>query len=1232
VASNSEVRLTLTAVDKTRAAFESAKQGLQGLHVDAKALVGVLGGLAVTGAAMSFAGTVASAIQAADQLNKLAQRTGLTTEALSELQFAAKLSDVSADSLSIAMKKLNLSISEGLAGDKEKVEMFKKLGISLRDAQGQTITADKALLKIADTFNTAKDGANKTAYAVGLMGKAGDEMIPLLNGGSRAIQEMMDKARRMGLTISTDFAKQAEEFNDNLAILRASGDKLAITMGGDVVSALGSVVAKMAEAAEKGGKLRGIMAGLDELGNKAFDWEGNALRKGIKNAQEDVDHLRAQLSAPIVDLFGQKGQLEAQLQAKLALLQQLNQEYFKFSDKAGGGRGFVNPAYVSPAKQDLGAIRKKAEASEYAKLNEEIERNIALAQAELDANEPLSAADRYRIEQLQKLIEAYQQGKISLKEYIDLEAKAADAADKKKEIEVRDAALKVLAKSREEEIKTREAAIEAAYKDVDALTAEIAKEREHLAVIGMTTAQLAELEAGKLDVAAASKEKLAAEEEENDGDLVLAATYRNQAKLLRDLAAAKRGVSAREADFEIEQRQLESQREMWGDILHISRDFTRDLLTDTSHAVQKLGGNIKSFLIDQMVKLVERQWVIPILAQVTGSPMGLAQAAAGGAGGLGNLLGAGGSLFGGGGSFSIPGIGSAISGGFSAGMTGTTAFASGWGGLGASGAAEMATAGLEIGGGGLLGGLGGAASAGLAAIPVAGWIALGAIALTSMLGDSHGPKQEGGFGPLVDNRGDSGAAQSLAGSIGATYTNIANALGLAQNTLKDVSVFFAKDPQGTAQTQLEVSSGNFARSSLYGGDIENVGRSDSEFTAAVSLASAQLVVAELQKAAAGPVGDYLRGIDLTTASLDTLNTALQTAQDVGTFAKVIDSFGGAFDGLKSLSVQDMEATISGFGGVQAAAGELQAFYDDFTPEAEKNDAIWRRLVSTFTEANVVLPSTRDAFRAAVDAAVAAGDSDVLQVLLGAEQAFNKLYPAIESTAQAADAAASSLDSWQRDYFASWAPAKSALTSTATLAQSAMVSVADAWRGIFSGIRSEVDAIRGGWAKESTPQNLAATRALFQQTLATATGGGRGAQAAAAQLPALAEAMLAIARAQATSRTGLLQLEAVTAQQLSDSLGPLGAQRRLDLRSLAGVAIRAQQLRFGGASSVPREADAVVRQELRANARPSWRASMRDDVRAVAVHTYGTKKNTQTVRDRGVFVRNDPNGTPLVTTT
>jgi hypothetical protein len=160
------------------------------------------------------------AIDHADALGKAAQKAGVTVEALSRLEYAAKLSDISLESLTGGLQKLSKGMADA-AGGKGPAAAFKALGIAVTDARGQLRGSDEVMREIADRFSRMEDGATKTALAMQMFGKTGAEMIPLLNEGADGLARMADESDRLGNTITTKTAKGAEKFNDTLTRISA---------------------------------------------------------------------------------------------------------------------------------------------------------------------------------------------------------------------------------------------------------------------------------------------------------------------------------------------------------------------------------------------------------------------------------------------------------------------------------------------------------------------------------------------------------------------------------------------------------------------------------------------------------------------------------------------------------------------------------------------------------------------------------------------------------------------------------------------------------------------------------------------------------------------------------------------------------------------------------------------------------------------------------------------------
>ena len=286
-------QLLITAVDQTRSAFDSIRGNLARLGDESSRVKGLLAGLGVSLSVAGFAAMIKSAIDAADRLNKLSQKIGISVEALSTLRFAAQLSDVSLESLQKGIKSLSQNITEANTGIGDGAQLFQALGISVKNADGSMKSTEDVLLQVANVFANLEDGAVKTTLAVKLFGKSGMDMIPFLNQGAAGITQLTAEAERLGLKLTTETARSAEAFNDNLTSLKASSSSLSIALARDFLPELTNITNAMREAANEAGILKALWVGLGGVGNLIFNGtEIKRARDEVARIQELVDSTR----------------------------------------------------------------------------------------------------------------------------------------------------------------------------------------------------------------------------------------------------------------------------------------------------------------------------------------------------------------------------------------------------------------------------------------------------------------------------------------------------------------------------------------------------------------------------------------------------------------------------------------------------------------------------------------------------------------------------------------------------------------------------------------------------------------------------------------------------------------------------------------------------------------------------------------------------------------------------
>ena len=213
--------------------------GLKGLAGAAGGLSGALGSLVPLATGAGLAAMAKNAIDAADNMNDLSQKTGVSVESLSKFQQAANASGTSIEGVGAAMLQFTKRFQGG-AGPA--ADALKAIGISATDASGKLKSTDQVMLEVADKFKNMEDGGKKAELAMALFGKAGADMIPMLNGGRKSIEDL-------AATMTGPFAKGADGLNDKLAELEGKLLILGVGIGTALMPLLNGVANAVLAAA-----------------------------------------------------------------------------------------------------------------------------------------------------------------------------------------------------------------------------------------------------------------------------------------------------------------------------------------------------------------------------------------------------------------------------------------------------------------------------------------------------------------------------------------------------------------------------------------------------------------------------------------------------------------------------------------------------------------------------------------------------------------------------------------------------------------------------------------------------------------------------------------------------------------------------------------------------------------------------------------------------------------------
>lgn len=249
----------------------------------------VAGFAVAAGAAKAGWDAFSAGVARGSAFNDLSQRLGVSVETLSKLELAAKTSGVSLDGLGAGIQQLSRNMVEAASGGKEAQAAFAALGISA--AELKSLNTEQVLGKIADSFAGANDGAAKTAIAMQLLGRAGAQMIPLLNEGSVGLQRFGELSERLGLTMTREMAAAFDSIGDSMDILGSAVEGVQSQFAIGMAPALEEVAQALVDLVADMGIANGTIR---SLGENVGGWLKDAF-ESLRGTIEETQGLFATL-------------------------------------------------------------------------------------------------------------------------------------------------------------------------------------------------------------------------------------------------------------------------------------------------------------------------------------------------------------------------------------------------------------------------------------------------------------------------------------------------------------------------------------------------------------------------------------------------------------------------------------------------------------------------------------------------------------------------------------------------------------------------------------------------------------------------------------------------------------------------------------------------------------------------------------------------------------------------
>ena len=271
------------------------QSGLSGIGSVAKGALGVAaaGFAAVTTAAVATTGAIMDGVSAAadygDNIDKMSQKMGLSTDAYQEWDFVMQHCGTSIEALKPSMKTLATAAEKGS-------DAFQQLGIS--EEQVATMSQEELFNATIAGLQNVTDETQRTALAAELLGRGATELGPLMNMTAEETEAMRQQVHDLGGVMSNDAVKAAAAYKDSLQNMQTAISGLKNKLAGDLLPSVTTVMDGLTllfSGGDTDEAMEMIGEGIDQLCEKLEELIPTVLEIGgqilMKLAEAIIDNL-----------------------------------------------------------------------------------------------------------------------------------------------------------------------------------------------------------------------------------------------------------------------------------------------------------------------------------------------------------------------------------------------------------------------------------------------------------------------------------------------------------------------------------------------------------------------------------------------------------------------------------------------------------------------------------------------------------------------------------------------------------------------------------------------------------------------------------------------------------------------------------------------------------------------------------------------------------------------------
>ena len=189
------------------------------------------GGFAAVGGGIDafFTNAVHQSVAYGAAINDMSARTGMATEFLTGMKYAAEQNGTSLQAVIIAARTMAMQLDRVTQTGKDTSGVFARLGVNAKELKD--LKPEERFMKISEALGKIADPGEKAALAQKIFGRSAQQLLPIL-GDVEKMKGYMLESQRLGISLTKEEAAQLDELDDAWTTVKAAnmGLSTAIAM------------------------------------------------------------------------------------------------------------------------------------------------------------------------------------------------------------------------------------------------------------------------------------------------------------------------------------------------------------------------------------------------------------------------------------------------------------------------------------------------------------------------------------------------------------------------------------------------------------------------------------------------------------------------------------------------------------------------------------------------------------------------------------------------------------------------------------------------------------------------------------------------------------------------------------------------------------------------------------------------------------------------------------------